>query len=284
MIDRISEVQKNQVVIGLFAVWLGCSPQPEIRKLGTITPNVCEASIVVFRDQLWRMEWNKRFVEYRFVNVETGQITKPFQAGRFGSAFVEGDTVYVSTSRNDHIEIIESRDLHSWKKKAETPFPFDSFNTYIAKADGRYILMIETTDIGDSGEIGFKARFAESNDLTHWRLLPETEANHRRRGYSAPHALKYLNGQFYLFYLNRNSNGPYETYVSRSKNLRDWQMGRKPVLSPSADEMNNTSDIDLCEYKGKVRIIYSWGNQQDVWHLAGAEYNGTMREFMKIAF
>ena len=39
----------------------------------------------------------------------------------------------------------------------------------------------------------------------------------------------------------------------------------------------NDSDIDFCEYDGRVIINYSWGNQQGVEHLAEAVFEGTLR-------
>ena len=43
----------------------------------------------------------------------------------------------------------------------------------------------------------------------------------------------------------------------------------------------NNSDIDLCEYNGKVYIVYAWGSQQGVEHLAEAEFDGTLAEFLE---
>jgi hypothetical protein len=42
----------------------------------------------------------------------------------------------------------------------------------------------------------------------------------------------------------------------------------------------NNSDIDFCEYEGRVIINYSWGNQRGVEHLAEAVFEGTLQEFL----
>jgi hypothetical protein len=47
-----------------------------------------------------------------------------------------------------------------------------------------------------------------------------------------------------------------------------------------AENINN-SDIDFCEFNGKLIINYSWGNQQGTEHLAEAVYEGTLEQFLK---
>ena len=42
----------------------------------------------------------------------------------------------------------------------------------------------------------------------------------------------------------------------------------------------NNSDIDFCEYQGKLIISYSWGNQTGQEFLAAAFYQGTLAEFL----
>ena len=47
-----------------------------------------------------------------------------------------------------------------------------------------------------------------------------------------------------------------------------------------AKDINN-SDVDLCEYKGRTIIYYSWGNQQGKEFLAESIYDGTLASFLK---
>ena len=42
----------------------------------------------------------------------------------------------------------------------------------------------------------------------------------------------------------------------------------------------NNSDIDFCEWEGRLLINYSWGNQQGAEHLAEAVYDGTLKQFL----
>jgi len=43
----------------------------------------------------------------------------------------------------------------------------------------------------------------------------------------------------------------------------------------------NNSDIDFCEWNGRLLITYSWGNQQGTEFLAAAAYEGTLAEFLR---
>ena len=40
------------------------------------------------------------------------------------------------------------------------------------------------------------------------------------------------------------------------------------------------SDIDLCEFEGHVLLYYCWGDQQGIEHLAQAQYEGSLRDFL----
>ena len=46
----------------------------------------------------------------------------------------------------------------------------------------------------------------------------------------------------------------------------------------------NNSDIDLCEYNGKVVNYYSWGSQFYVDHLAETQFDGKLRELVESFF
>ena len=61
-----------------------------------------------------------------------------------------------------------------------------------------------------------------------------------------------------------------------SKDLTNWAEREKVA---KAQDVNN-SDIDFCEYKGRLVINYSWGNQQGVEFLAEAEFDGTLEQFL----
>jgi hypothetical protein len=115
--------------------------------------------------------------------------------------------------------------------------------------------------------------------------------------------LRWLDGWFYDFYLEAHEG--YEMRVVRSRDLARWQPSPlNPVLRASqedkvifnsklngdqrarvANAVNlNNSDIDFCQWQGRLVLNYSWGNQQGVEHLSEAQYDGTEAQFLKAWF
>ncbi len=285
--------------------------KPVIEKLGTIDLDLVETTPIVFKGRLYRFEYvrkgyygNKTGDSYfRFIDHETGRATPAFARGyHLGSAFVEGDTVYVTGTNiwdGERIDIFASADLEHWRSWNALNLPgYGLFNTSMCKADSLYVLMFE---VGKPPEVAgkrFTARFATSPDLHRWQLTP-SECNYTKERYSAPHCLRYLDGYFYNFYLEA-FNG-WETRVVRSRDLIHWQPSPyNPVLRASPEdkqianpsltseqrqiiakaENRNNSDIDFCEYQGRLIINYSWGNQHGTEFLAEAVYNGSLRDFL----
>ena len=94
----------------------------------------------------------------------------------------------------------------------------------------------------------------------------------------------------------------YESHLARSKDLVGWESSpRNPVMQFSPEDKRianpkltadqreriakavnlNNSDVDFCEFDGKVIIYYSWGNQRGIEHLAEAVYEGTLESFLQ---
>lgn len=288
--------------------------KPRIKKLGTIDCDLVEATPVVFQGRLYRFEYvragykpNKSGKSYfRFVDVATGEPTPGFAEGHnLGSAFVEGDTVYVYGVKGwgtENIYVFWSKDMKTWSSQKALARPgWTIFNTSVCKERGRYLMAFE---VGKPPEVvgnGFTNRFAESTDLLNWKLLDEPCVFSKDR-YTACPAIRYLDGYVYVIYLEARRGPTYESHIVRSKDLAHWESSPlNPVLkfSPedkqianpklSADERKriagavnlNNSDVDLCEFEGKVILYYSWGNQQGIEHLAEAVYEGTLESFLK---
>lgn len=285
--------------------------RPLIRKLGTIDCDLVETTPVVFKGKLYRFEYvrikykaNKTGDSYfRFIDHETGAATPAFAKGyHLGSAFVNNDSVYVTAVdiwNGETIQLFVSADLHQWKSRVILHLPgYGLFNTSLCKADNRYVLMFEVGKPPEEAGERFTARFATSTNLVNWKVTPR-ECAYSRDRYTAPHALRYLDGFFYDFYLEA-FNG-YETRVVRSKDLIHWEISPlNPVLRACEEDKKiananltqkqrqriaaaidiNNSDIDFCEFDGRLIINYSWGNQQGKEFLAEAVYEGTLKEFL----
>jgi alpha-L-fucosidase len=291
--------------------------KPRIHKLGTIDLLMVETTPLVFRDRLYRFEYvrdnypaNKTGASYsRFMEVATGKATPAFAKGQhLGCAFVEGDTVYsfgVEKWGGSKITAFKSKDLEKWDSYLALTIPgWGLFNTSVCKADGRYVMAIEVGEPKEVVGVPFTIFFAESKDLLHWKLLPQ-DCVYSKEKYTACPALRYLDSDFYMIYLEARPGPTYESHIVRSTDLRRWESSRlNPVLAFSDDDKKianpkltaeqrktiveakniNNSDVDLCEYQGKTIIYYSWGNQQGKEFLAEAIYNGTLAHFLRAFF
>ncbi len=284
--------------------------RPLIRKLGTVDMDLVEATPVVVSNRLWRLEWvregywdNARKTNYfRFRDPKSGEVTAGFADGHeFGSAFVHDGTVYVTgTLGRGQVNIFASRDLATWEKAVAIPGgKYGIFNTSICRAGDEFVLMFEIDKPAAEAGAAFTARFAKSRDLRAWTVTPP-ECAYAKDRYTAPHALRWLDGWFYNFYLEAHDG--YEMRVVRSRDLIQWQPSPlNPVLKASADDRRiagvkmannhrarvanavnlNNSDIDFCELNGRLHLTYSWGNQQGMEHLAVATYDGPEAEFLR---
>jgi hypothetical protein len=288
--------------------------KPKIKKLGTIDLLMVETTPVVFKDRLYRFEYvrdnyhaNRTGASFfRFIDVAKGNATPAFGKGQhLGCAFVEGDTVYaygVDKWGGAKITLFRTKNMDKWEEQLALHLPgWELFNTSVCKADGRYVMAIEVGGPKDVVGVPFTIFFAESKDLLTWKLLPK-QCVYSKEKYTACPALRYLDGYFYLLYLEARPGPTYETHIVRSKDLKKWEASRLiPVLSYSEDDKQiandkltseqrkaiakakniNNSDMDLCEFKGKTIIYYSWGNQQGTEFLAEAVYDGTLERFLK---
>ncbi len=287
--------------------------KPQIIKLGTIDCDLVETTPVVFKNKVYRFEYvRERYWDndtndsyFRFVSHKTGRKTPAFAAGfHLGSAFVDRDSIIVTSVDDwgaDKVYIHASTNLKDWQKWVAFELPgYQIFNTSLLHNGEQYVLMFEIG--GPQAGVGFSARFATSTDLKNWNILPEDHTYAKDR-YTAPHCLRYFDGYYYNFYLEMH-NG-FEMRVVRSKDLVHWDVSPlNPVLQTSADDKKifnsrlakkfqqriadadntNNSDLDFCEYQGKLIINYSWGNQMGNEFLGEAYYAGTTEQFLQSWF
>jgi hypothetical protein len=305
------------VTVGVAAAADDNPQRPIIQKLGTIDLLMVETTPAVFKNRLYRFEYvrdnyhvNKTGASYfRFIDVQTGKATPAFAKGKhLGCAFVEGDTVYAFGADKwggSKITLFKSKDMEKWEDGLALHLPgWELFNTSVCKADGGYVMAVEVGGPKEVVGVPFTIFFAESKDLLTWKLLPQ-DCVYSKEKYTACPALRFLNGYFYMIYLEARPRPTYETHIVRSKDLKRWESSRlnpvmafseedKAILSPKltseqrkaiaqAKNINN-SDLDLCEFRGKTVIYYSWGNQQGNEFLAKAVYPGTLADFLRSYF
>lgn len=286
--------------------------KPKIVKLGTIDCDLVETTPITFKEKVYRFEyirqgyWDNKTGDsyFRFVDHETGKPSKSFAKGfHLGSAFVYEDKIIVSGVNiwdGEEVHLFVSEDMQNWDSWLALELPgYGIFNTSMARDEEKFILMFEIGKPQDKAGNRFTANFATSTDLKKWNVL-SSDHNYAKDRYTAPHCLRFLDGYYYNFYLEAH-NG-YEMRVVRSKDLVNWEPSPlNPVLAASpedkqivnrklskeliqriaASENRNNSDIDFCEFKGKLIINYSWGNQRGEEFLAEATYDGTLKQFLK---
>ena len=302
-------------LVVLFAGAIGAGgDRPVIRKLGTIDCDLVEATPVVFKGRLYRFEYvraqyrpNKTGDSYfRFIDVKSGEATPAFAAGyQLGSAYVEGDTVYaygVKIWGASAIQVFWSRDLKTWQSKTALEVPkWGIYNTSVCKARKGYVMAIELGEPPEEVGVRFTMRFAESDDLVNWRVLP-SDCVYSKDRYTACPAIRFLDDTYYMIYLEEKPGPTYAPHIVRSKDLVNWEQSpfnpimtysdedkkiANPKLTPEERERIakavdiNNSDVDLCEFDGKTVIYYSWGNQQGTEFLAEAVYDGPLASFLR---
>ena len=321
--DEAADWEVDVTSIGIFAMLavllLGAcnaafGERPAVRKLGTIDCDLVEAAPVVLKGRLYRFEYvraqykpNKTGDSYfRFIDVKSGEATPAFAAGyHLGSAHVEGDTVYaygVKIWGTSAIQVFWSKDLKTWQSKTALDVPsWGIYNTSVCKGRKGYVMAIELGEPPEEVGVRFTMRFAESDDLVNWKVLP-AECVYSKDRYTACPAIRFLDDLYYMTYLEEKPGPTYAPHIVRSKDLIRWEQSRfnpimafsdedkkiaDPKLTPEEREriakaVNiNNSDVDLCEFGGKTVIYYSWGNQQGIEFLAQAVYDGTLAGFLR---
>ncbi len=290
------------------------SAKPFITKLGTIDCDMVETTPIVFNDKLYRFEYVRHDYEsnktgrsyFRFIDVDSGEPTPSFAQGyHLGSAYVEENTVYVygvNEWGGTNIEVFWSNDLKNWSFQTALNLPgWGIYNNSVCKGKGgKYIMAFEIDKPSEETGNPFTTRFAESDNLLDWKLTPP-ECVFSKDRYTACPAIRFIKDFYYMIYLEAKPGPTYESHIVRSKDLVSWESSPfNPVLQFSPEDKIianqkltqkqkeriakatniNNSDVDLCEFNGKVVIYYSWGNQQGIEHLAEAVYNGTLESFM----
>ena len=294
-----------------------------LRKRGTYDIFIVEANPVVFRGRLLMMEY-VRYVRpdkrYRFNDTgdsyfrfremsDMTSFTPAFGKGlHMGNAFVAGDRMVVTAVEKwggSCIVQLESTDLVHWSKPRvilEDP-SWAAYNTTLCRADGRYVLGFELGKPDELVGVPFTMFFAESTDLREWSVVKNA-----RMGadiYTGAPMLRHFGGWFYFFHLEGSYEDGFRTRVARSRDLVEWSFSPSVVLDygsddrlihPQADftaaELReiasatdiNASDLDMCEWKGKLVCFYSWGNQRGREYSALATADCAEREFCESFF
>jgi len=129
---------------------------------------------------------------------------------------------------------------------------------------------------------GFTIKFARSPDLLNWEKIPDALFGTNR--YTACPSLHYQHGWYYMLYLEqRKPRWLFETYITRSKDLKQWFTSpANPVLqAQDLDEGINASDPEVIEYKNNTYIYFAVGDQRTWMNVKRARFPGAISQFFK---
>ena len=128
----------------------------------------------------------------------------------------------------------------------------------------------------------FTIKFARSDDLEHWTKIPDALFGTNR--YTACPCIRYVNGCYYVLYLeHRTPRHYFETYITRSKDLKHWELSSaNPVLRPTGlDDGINASDPEVVEFGGKTYVYYAVGDQLTWMNVKRGVFHGPLRQFLE---
>ncbi len=293
---------------------------PKIRKLGACSPNG-EMTPFVWKGRLMRMELVdplngtdstiRRYAGIR--DVETGEIISTFaDDSYFHAAYVEDDTIYVTgVDMKDRgtIRVYESKDLKTWSNRVLLSNPgWVYYNTALTKGPDGYVLLMEASDPAEYVGVKFTFFFAKSPDLKEWTFMDYNECAFSKERYNGGPWMRYSEGWYYVISVTELPCQHYTNYIFRTKDFKDWYVGYyNPILMPDEDDRKisphaadlteelleqitgtgfniNNSDIDMCDWNGKIYMNYLVGNQLGFYYMCEAEYDGTVADFLKSYF
>jgi hypothetical protein len=272
-------------------------PTPEAPKLlqnvEMVQKDLCELSAVVWKDRLCHMicirpgsGGVKEDYYLLLRDAETSEELARFAEGYgLASALVHDDTFYAFASRfedgnwND-VTMFSSRDLKTWEQQVAIVQENEHlFNSSVCVGPEGFVMAYESND---SAWPAFTTKFATSLDLNTWTKQPEATFGTNR--YTACPWIHYADGYYYVLYLeNRAPRHVYETYITRSSDLRNWELSSaNPVLrAQGLDEGINASDPDVVEFAGKTYVYYAVGDQLTWMNVKRGVVDGGLEAFLE---
>ncbi len=179
--------------------------------------------------------------------------------------------------------LFRSRDLKSWESRVVLRGEGEGiFNTSVCRGPGGFVMAYESDD---RRYPPFTIKFARSTDLVNWTRLPEATFGTDR--YAACPCLRYESGYYYALYLEHRAPRHYfETYITRSRDLRHWEISAaNPVLrAEGLDEGINASDPEVIESDGTTWVYFATGDQLTWADVKRVACPGSLRSFLESWF
>ncbi len=329
-IPVVSSIRMTIRLLALLSVLVICvvpgvaadQPKPwqnPLQKTGYLGSPLVETTPFVFRGRMYLLENSQAFFddpqrklgehfekdELRIRDVETGKLVSvALKNHGFGTALVWNDKAYVFAAswgegkpwRNaTEVSLTISADLKSWSPP-QTVLHAEGqewiYNVAVCRGPNRFVLLYETNDVRWPT---FTFKYCESDDLMHWKPIPN--GLYGTDKYVGGPALYYEGGWYYTLYLEALGGIRYETRITRSKNLVDWQNAPtdRPFLTFDPNRKNlprrppelpetNASDPELCYFGGQTIVYFTGGDQQVCGDLQRAVFPGTPQELFESYF
>jgi hypothetical protein len=271
-------------------------PQPAVRRPSLVErelvrKDMCELSPIIRHGRLChiacvRPAQGGSLEDYylELTDAETGEELARFAQGYgLACAHVNNDTLYVFASRYENntwndVTLFSSSDLKHWEKKVVIQQENEQlFNSSVCEGPDGFVMAYESND---PKYPAFTIKFARSKDLKNWKKIPDAIFGTNR--YTACPCIRYVNGYYYVLYLeHRTPRHYYETYITRSKDLKEWELSSaNPVLRPvEIDDCINTSDPEVVEFGGKTYVYYAVGDQLTWMNIKRGVYPGSLQRF-----
>jgi len=263
----------------------------ELAERELIRKDMCELSGVIWNGRLCHMACVRPgsggsiedyYLELK--DAETGEELAKFAQGYgLACAYVRNGIFYAFASRYENsnwndVTLFKSSDLRHWEKKIVIQQENENlFNTSVCDGPEGFVMAYESSD---PQYPPFTVKFAVSDDLENWTKVPDAVFGTNR--YTACPCIRYVNGYYYVLYLeNRSPRHYYETYITRSTDLKRWELSSaNPVLRPiEIDDCINASDPELAEFNGKTYIYFAVGDQLTWMNIKQAIHNGSLASF-----
>lgn len=258
-----------------------------------IRKDMCELSGIVWKERLCNMACVRpagggtaQDYYLELTDAETGEVLAKFAEGYgLACAHVKDGVFYAFASLYENgtwnnVTLFKSSDLKNWETKLILEQDNEHiFNTSVCDSPDGFVMAYESDD---PKYPAFTIKFAVSKDLENWQKIPDAIFGTNR--YTACPCIRYVNGYYYVLYLeNRSPRHYYETYVTRSKDLKRWELSSaNPVLRPTEiDDAINASDPEIVEFNGKTYIYYAVGDQLTWMNIKRAIYNGSLKDFFE---
>ena len=267
--------------------------KPELIERELVRKDMCELSPIVWHGRISHMACVRpagggSLEDYylELTDAETDQELARFAQGYgLACAHVNNNTLYVFASQYENntwndVTLFWSSDLKHWEKKVVIQQENEHlFNSSVCEGPDGFVMAYESND---PKYPAFTTKFARSKDLENWEKIPDAIFGTNR--YTACPCIRYVDGYYYVLYLEHRAPRHYfETYITRSKDLKEWELSSaNPVLCPvEIDDCINTSDPELVEFGGKTYVYYAVGDQLTWMNIKRGVYPGSLKRFFE---